>query len=580
MSSGSPATCFRGGTPRPFSSHREGWARCIARRTPRSSGPSPSSCSPIAIAGDDDARARFRREALAAARLSTTPNVVTVFDVAEHDGRPAHRHGVLRGRLGLRAAAARGASRGRSARHGSGNPRPRLDQAHANGIVHRDVKPANLFLDAEGNVHVTDFGIASASGSDTLTSPGMVLGTAGYLAPEQARGEPATAASDRYALGVVAFELLTGRRPYEGDTPTTEAFAHLHAEVPSATELDPSLPARVDDVFSHRAREGARGAPCECARPRLHAARGAGGGGARAYPDARLRVRAGPCPCGHAFATPRVSLEAAALPTARGCRGGCADPRLLAERSRLLRSGDDGPSTTARGATRPATTASGSSTSRQVRPARRKRPRLPRRQRVTAPTTTRPPTGSSAASLNASGYARMQAGDYAGAVPLLRQAVLASSASGTLTEAYSSYNLAYSRFALGRCDGVTALLDRSEQVQGRARRSMRSGSGGRTAAPAGATRATRASRSTLAARPRATATSSSGAQELGRRRPTISPSSGKRPTACFENSRSPSTRTSNCERRPGVVVASTPTASTSSAARLAARWSYPLQVGQ
>ena len=124
-----------------------------------------------------------------------------------------------------------------------------LDRAHVNGVVHRDVKPANLLLDRDGNVHVSDFGIASATGVDTLTAPGTVLGTAGYLAPEQARGEPATPASDRYALGVVAFELLTGRRPFAGDTPTTEAFAHLHADVPSATALDPALPPSVDGVF-------------------------------------------------------------------------------------------------------------------------------------------------------------------------------------------------------------------------------------------------------------------------------------------------------------------------------------------
>ena len=124
-----------------------------------------------------------------------------------------------------------------------------LDRAHASGIVHRDVKPANLLLDGEDNVHVSDFGIASASGLDTLTLPGTVLGTAGYLSPEQARGESATPASDRYSLGVVAFELLTGRRPFAADTPTTEAFAHLNADVPTATSFDPALPPRVDDVF-------------------------------------------------------------------------------------------------------------------------------------------------------------------------------------------------------------------------------------------------------------------------------------------------------------------------------------------
>ena len=124
-----------------------------------------------------------------------------------------------------------------------------LDAAHAQGIVHRDVKPANLLLDDEDRVHVTDFGIASAAGFDTLTLPGTVLGTAGYLSPEQARGETATAASDRYALGVVAYELLTGQRPYAAETPVTEAFAHLNAPIPSAAQVAPALPRGVDAVF-------------------------------------------------------------------------------------------------------------------------------------------------------------------------------------------------------------------------------------------------------------------------------------------------------------------------------------------
>ena len=199
-------------------------------------------------ARDPGVRARFKREALAAARLSAQRHVVTVFDVGDHDGRPFIVMEYLPGgsvhdrlRSG-RIEAARALEWLTGAAEG-------LDAAHAIGIVHRDVKPANLLLDDSESVHVTDFGIAFAAGEDTLTLPGTVLGTAGYLAPEQARGEPATSASDRYALGVVAFELLTGRRPFAGDTPVTEAFAHINAEVPSAERLEPGLPAGVDAVL-------------------------------------------------------------------------------------------------------------------------------------------------------------------------------------------------------------------------------------------------------------------------------------------------------------------------------------------
>jgi eukaryotic-like serine/threonine-protein kinase len=171
-------------------------------------------------ARQEDAHARFRREALAAARLSSAPNVVTVFDVAEHHGRPLIVMEYLEG-----GSVHERLRDGRVPREQAltwlEQVAGALDRAHTSGVVHRDVKPANLLLDRDDNVHVSDFGIASTTGADTLTAPGTVLGTAGYLAPEQARGEPATAASDRYALGVVAFELLTGRRPFAGDTPTT-----------------------------------------------------------------------------------------------------------------------------------------------------------------------------------------------------------------------------------------------------------------------------------------------------------------------------------------------------------------------
>ena len=123
-----------------------------------------------------------------------------------------------------------------------------LDAGHAAGVVHRDVKPGNLLLDGRGEVHVADFGVASAVGLDSLTMTGTVLGTAGYLAPEQARATRGPVRERPVRLAVVAWELLTGRRPFESDSPTAEAAAHV--ERARAGDLRASgLPPELDPVF-------------------------------------------------------------------------------------------------------------------------------------------------------------------------------------------------------------------------------------------------------------------------------------------------------------------------------------------
>jgi len=121
-----------------------------------------------------------------------------------------------------------------------------LHAAHQRGVVHRDVKPANLMVTPEGRVKVTDFGIARPQDHEPLTATGQVMGTAHYLAPELARGHLATALSDVYALGVVAYECVAGRRPFEGDNQVAVATAHLSEEPPS---LPPELPADVRRVI-------------------------------------------------------------------------------------------------------------------------------------------------------------------------------------------------------------------------------------------------------------------------------------------------------------------------------------------
>jgi hypothetical protein len=197
-------------------------------------------------AADDEIRRRFRREGQAGARLSGLPFTVTTFDVGEWQGRPFIVMEYLGG--GTLADVIRdGPPAVAQALTWLEQAGMSLDAAHGMGVVHRDVKPGNLLLD--GELHVADFGIATAVGLDSFTQTGTILGTAGYLSPEQAQGKAATPASDRYALAVVAFELLTGSRPFAGNSVAAEVAGHAFKEVPSASARRRSVPAAADPVF-------------------------------------------------------------------------------------------------------------------------------------------------------------------------------------------------------------------------------------------------------------------------------------------------------------------------------------------
>ena len=124
-----------------------------------------------------------------------------------------------------------------------------LDYAHGQGIVHRDVKPQNILLAADGTVKVADFGIARALSAVTITQTGTVLGSVQYLSPEQARGAGVGRTSDIYALGVVLYEMLTGRLPFEGDSPIAIALKHLHDAPPSPRAVEPSVPRRLEGII-------------------------------------------------------------------------------------------------------------------------------------------------------------------------------------------------------------------------------------------------------------------------------------------------------------------------------------------
>jgi serine/threonine protein kinase len=202
------------------------------------------------LAANEEYKQRFLREARLAARLSH-PNIVGVYDAGAENGIPyivmeyvegetvsdLLRH---RGRLEPAEAVALGLQAC------SG-----LETAHDAGLVHRDIKPQNLLITPDGTLKIADFGIARSLDGTQLTQAGTVLGTAAYLAPEQAAGAQVTAAADIYALGAVVYELLTERPPYEADS-LAELFAkQTEGSITPLRELAPVAPARLEDAVMH-----------------------------------------------------------------------------------------------------------------------------------------------------------------------------------------------------------------------------------------------------------------------------------------------------------------------------------------
>jgi len=193
---------------------------------------------------DDDTIERFRREARAVAQLSH-PNIVTVIDRGEEDGRQFIVFEYVEGLTLKEVVAERGPLPVRDAVDLAIGVARGLAFAHAHGLVHRDVKPQNVLLNGDGKPKVTDFGIARSLDVQGVTQTGTVLGTSHYIAPEQASGQPVDAQSDVYSLGAVLYELLTADPPFDGENFVAVALKHVHQPAPSVLDRRPDVPLRL-----------------------------------------------------------------------------------------------------------------------------------------------------------------------------------------------------------------------------------------------------------------------------------------------------------------------------------------------
>jgi hypothetical protein len=423
------------------------------------------------FAADEAFRARFLREARLAARLAH-PNVVQVYDVGEDargpfivmeyvEGETLADDLRRRGRLppgevvavGIQVCAA-------------------LEAAHSERLVHRDIKPQNILRRPDGQVKLADFGIARSLAGTSHTEIGTVLGTAAYLAPEQGRGESVTPAADIYSLGVVLYELLTGRVPFSAGSLAELLVERERGALTPPSELVRGVPAALDALLTSCLALRAESRPASATELARELASSLNAPETEAYPVAAgvpaaevqpatevLHAPAAPetvpygasSRVGHARWTRHRGLLAALL-------GASVLALALLLAFVLADSGTRHQATTA--ATRPthptsATAAPAAATS----------------SAKTASTATTPPTtASGSATLSAAGAivqaeAFMQASDYEHALPLLQAAARQLQGTGTPDEARADTDLAATIVQLGSCDGVTALLDRAEQLQ-------------------------------------------------------------------------------------------------------------------
>jgi serine/threonine-protein kinase len=422
------------------------------------------------LAEDPRNAKRFEREARAAARVSNHPHVVTIYDVDESEGRSFIVMELLAG--GSVADAIRAAGPGRVDRGEAlawlRDAASALDAAHAEGIVHRDVKPANLLLSERRRAFVADFGIARMVTEVTMTSTGEMLGTAAYLSPEQALGEPASAASDRYALAVVAYELLTGTRPFTGEHFAAQARQHVETLPPEASSRAADLPPGMDPVLA-RGLAKEPDARWPTAGALVDALCEASGSAPEVVPadptEATIRIAprppgpvAGPGPVperrGGRFALLALAAVAAVIALVAVLSGGSDDkkPASSHRRARRAPSGSKGSRPASAPVTKPA----------------------PATKPASTPAPPPAPGSPGAAALQARGHA-LVASDPTGAVTVLRQAVTASggtvascrtpSTAACQTYAYALFDLGHALRLAGQPAAAIPILNQRAQIR-------------------------------------------------------------------------------------------------------------------
>lgn len=436
----------------------------------------------VHAATPEDGARRLEREAKLLASLSH-PNLVAIFDaVADEEGLLLIIEYVPGESLG--AALRRGPLPEGRALHVVGAVAAALDHAHAHGVVHRDVKPANVLLGPEGVVKLADLGIATAAERTRITGTGTVLGTPSYMAPEQLSGDEVGAAADVYALAAVAFEALSGRRARSGGTPLEIAHRVATEPPPDMREAWPDAPPAVAEALRRgMARDPSRRPPSASALARelaaalertataatasLGVAEAAGAGGAtrgaapagapgrRAPAGAPVhRTAPAPTPSRARRRLPwlalAVPLAAAAVAVPLAADGGGGSPGSGGSPTGL-------PSEAPPGESRePPREESGGGAPEDGAPAQ--------------PPAGEPPTPERGASvaegvrLNDEGYALMQQGRHEAAMPKLRAAVDALAGSGRIEYAYALYNLGRSLRIAGRPEEAVPLLERRLEI--------------------------------------------------------------------------------------------------------------------